>query len=247
MNSLLLLQYELKDNHVAIISGERARGACARHKLSQGNEIRISVLNGKRGRAQVESISTDEIVLTTSFTLEPLSRSNCFLIVALPRPQTAKKVVHAATTFGVNELHFIRSEKVEKSYFDSSILEPKNLEHEVHLGLEQCCDSISPIINIHSLFNPFVEDLLPQIISKTTSPILQIAHTTRSDSTLPVGMQSRESFARSVVLAVGPEAGWNDHEVHSFQRHRFSIVSLGDRIHRVEVATAALLGQLLPM
>ena len=46
------------------------------------------------------------------------------------------------------------------------------------------------------------------------------------------------------VLAIGPEGGWIDAELGSFERAGFRTIDLGPRILRTETALAALVGKL---
>jgi 16S rRNA (uracil1498-N3)-methyltransferase len=46
---------------------------------------------------------------------------------------------------------------------------------------------------------------------------------------------------RRVLLAIGPEGGWNAFELALLQAHRFTSIGLGPRTLRVDTACAALL------
>ncbi|MCW5204744.1 RsmE family RNA methyltransferase, partial [Desulfobulbus sp. N2] len=53
---------------------------------------------------------------------------------------------------------------------------------------------------------------------------------------------SREK--KRILLAIGPEGGWNDFEVNSFLEQGFLPFSMGNRILHVDTAVVALLAQL---
>ena len=55
---------------------------------------------------------------------------------------------------------------------------------------------------------------------------------------------ARESHGRRVLLAIGPEGGWNDFELDLLTRHGFDVVSMGPRILRTDTACIALLALL---
>lgn len=43
---------------------------------------------------------------------------------------------------------------------------------------------------------------------------------------------------KKVVVAIGPEGGWEEHEVATFEKLGFRIVDLGERILRTDVAVS---------
>ena len=47
-----------------------------------------------------------------------------------------------------------------------------------------------------------------------------------------------------ITLAIGPEGGFNDFEIETFEAQGFEPVHLGERILRVEAAVPALLSRL---
>ncbi|HUS65687.1 MAG TPA: RsmE family RNA methyltransferase, partial [Kofleriaceae bacterium] len=58
------------------------------------------------------------------------------------------------------------------------------------------------------------------------------------ESAVPPGAGGR------TIVAIGPEGGWIDRELETFERLGFSAVSLGAAVLRVESAVAATLAQL---
>lgn len=238
MNSLLLFPNEVHKRNSAKLLGKRALEIAARDNLSLGNLIKVSVLNDRRGVGEVTKINDQEIELKLRLDLDPLPRMNSILIVAVPRPQTVKKVIHLATTFGVNELHFIRTENVEKSYLKASTLERESIEHEIYLALEQCYDSIPPLVEIHPRFKPFIEDRLGEMLSKMPNCQKLVAHTSKGAALQPSGLLHNAPS----VIAVGAESGWNEYEINLLTKAGFNTLYLGARMLRVEIATAAILG-----
>ncbi|MCI5118968.1 MAG: RsmE family RNA methyltransferase, partial [Candidatus Electrothrix sp. LOE1_4_5] len=63
----------------------------------------------------------------------------------------------------------------------------------------------------------------------------------KEQNILQENLQEQE---RKILLAVGPEGGWNDFEVENFLEQGFSAFSLGNRILHVDTAVVALLAQL---
>lgn len=244
MNCLIFLPEEILDQERARVCGERAREVCALHELKTGLNLKAGVLGGKLGTAIVEEIKESQISFRHTFTKEPPGRPNISLVVAVPRPQTVKKVLQTAAVYGISRVFFVRSQGSVKSYLQSPHLKPENLQKEILLGLEQACDTIAPIISLHQLFVPFVEDELAPWISSQRSPSLLLADT-RASQTINPKLVTELGTSGHVVIAIGPESGWSSHEVEMLAALGFKSISLGDRILRVEQATLTLLSQVL--
>ncbi|RMG40303.1 MAG: 16S rRNA (uracil(1498)-N(3))-methyltransferase [Candidatus Dadabacteria bacterium] len=245
MNYLVIMPEEIKDGEKAVLTGSRAQYFKDFHGLKEGDEFRALLYGAGRGSGCVERVDKKEVVLKAWFNEEPLPRVPLAVIVAVPRPQTVKKVLQTCSTMGVTDLYFVRSENSEKSYFQSKTLEPQAITEEIVKGLEQAGDSVPPQVRVETLFNPFIEDLLPEqlateqfntalkVIADPRAPVEQTALSAR-----PAGWDG------AGVLAIGPESGWSDYERRKFEDLGFQMISLGRRELRVETALGALLGQL---
>lgn len=231
MNCLLVRPEEVLPSGEACLTGARREHALEAHELKAGITVRAALLGGRRGSATVLSVSEKEIRLSLDLSQEEIPRSDVMWIVAVARPQTMKKVIQLAATLGVCELHLIRTSQVVKSYLQSPVLEPANIENEVLKGLEQSGDSRAPAVFLHRFFRPFVEDVLPALRSTRPQSVCLIADTRAAAVPLP-----RLDISQSCLLAVGPESGWSDSEVQQFGDRGFSTISLGERFLRVETA-----------
>lgn len=242
MNLLLLSNEELLSPEHARLLGERADGAARLYRLEVGSRVRVGVVGGLLGRGRVAQVSPGLLELEVSLSDAPPARMPCILIVGLSRPQTIKKVVQAAVTSGVEELHFVRSERGEKSYSSSTILTPEALSAEIALGLAQAVDTVAPLIEVHQRFLPCVEDVIPsRLQQRAEGPAWKVVADTGSHKALqPFCSAVPERALR--VFAVGSEAGWSEHELSVFKAQGFQSVSLGPRVLRVETAVAMLLG-----
>jgi RsmE family RNA methyltransferase len=134
----------------------------------------------------------------------------------------------------VKQIYLLNSYRVEKSFWNSPLLQPEKLQEQFLLGLEQTVDTILPEVHLRKLFKPFVEDELPAIIKGTTA---LVAHPF-ADASFPA------SVAGPATLAIGPEGGFIPYEIEKLQECGFVSVSLGERILRVETAVPVLLGRL---
>ena len=238
MNALIFFPDEVSADGVAVIRGERAARVNREHALTPGITITAAVRGGHIGSATLEAVSPTEIRCRVRFDREPPPRVDVELIVAVPRPQTVKKIIHVAVTLGLQRLHFIRTLHTVKSYLQSSVLTPEAIEEEVVRGLAQAVDSRAPTIEIHRSFESFVEGVVPTIVANERGCVLADTHAAPR-----IGAAVFPSLKKA-ALAVGPESGWSDFERERFIHHGFRAVSLGPRMLRVEVAATMGLAEL---
>lgn len=232
MNLLLLRQEELGADGVVTLRDRRLTHLREVLKVQHGQQLRVGVLGGLMGTAEVLAPDTLKVTVTEP----PPPRSNVSLILAVPRPKQLKRVIPAVASLGVDRVVLINAARVEKSYFDSKVLDPAFLAGLVELGLEQACDTIAPTLEVRERLKPFVEDELA-----TWAPadaLRLVPHPYDAAPLRPV------PASRHVVLAIGPDGGWVPFEIELFKRLGFQPVSLGQRILRGEVAVPAVLGAL---
>ena len=234
MNLLLFEPEDLLPDGTAVVAGRRLRQLREVIKAEPGKLCKAGVLGGPVGRAELLTIDAER----ATFRFDPQQSAPPPLAVtlfcALPRPLTFAKVIHSAVTCGVKNIHFFHSAKVEKSYWQSSKLEPGAIRQEVILALEQCGDTVMPEIFFHRRFRVFVEDEIPGIVPGNA---LRLFGSPGAAEPVPVGAARRGP----VALAVGPEGGFNDFEENLLQSSGFRPVTLGKRILRSEFAVNSIL------
>lgn len=247
MNSLVVLPDEVRDGATAVLVGRRARYAIDTHGVREGESLQVAVMDGLRGEGQVISVTSGEVTIALTLAESALDPLPLSLIVGVSRPQTVKKVIQSAVMFGVSSLHFVRSEKGEKSYLQSRSLDEDQIEEETIKAMEQVWDSRRPEIVVHRAFSHFVKQKLPVLTEATRSVgggrevIKLVAHPGGSSLTCAESPRLR---AAATVIAIGPERGWSEGEVQTFEDLGFQRIGLGERIVRVELALVFLLGQL---
>ncbi|MCI5146033.1 MAG: 16S rRNA (uracil(1498)-N(3))-methyltransferase [Candidatus Electrothrix sp. AR3] len=236
MNLVLFDQHELAGKQL-VLNDFRAKHIRSILGLSPGDSLRIGMINGRLGRGKIVSMAGAEVEIAVELDREPPPPPEVELILALPRPIMLQRILKQATTLGVYRFHLIRSAKVEKSFFQSPALNPEKIRERLLEGLSQSAvDTCLPEVSIHHRFKPFVEDTLPTLTGQGL-----IAHPDVPGSLLDAfpSLQNKK-----ILLAVGPEGGWNDFEVHSFMDQGFTPFSLGSRILHVDTAVVTLLAQL---
>lgn len=234
MNLLLLAPDEVAADGTALLTGRRHQHAREVLRVQAGEVLRVGVRRGRCGTGEVIEEGPDGLRLKLTLDADPPPRPGVSLMLAIPRPKALKKIIPAVAALGIDRLMLVNAARVEKSYFDASVLAPSALDALVDLGLEQARDTCPPVIDIRDRFKPFVED---ELDAWAGDSVRLLPHPP-AVATLP-----RVEARRPVVLAIGPDGGWVPFEVGLLERQGFLPVSLGPRVLRVEVAVSYILGR----
>jgi len=213
--------------------------ARAQHILSVlrrkiGDSVDVGLANGPRGKATLLSVS--ESALDLSFTWElspPPLPPPTTLIIGLPRPQTARKILQDTASLGVHALHFARCERSEPSYADSRLWHSGEWQRHLEAGAAQAfCTHIPQLTHGHTLAELVGE--FSQEVTQTRVALDNYEATTRLSE---IALASETPL----ILALGPERGWSAAERDSLRAAGFTLAHLGSRVLRLEtVVTAAL-------
>ena len=202
-------------------------------QLKAGDTLKVGVRDGQRYLTEVQSITAQQIMLRPIQAESVPNKVPVHLILALPRPKVLRRMIMDAVTLGVERISLIHSYRVDKSYWQSPFLQ--QLDDYVTLGLEQAGDTIVPEIQLYKRFKPFVEDVLPTLISEQRPAY--VAH--------PYAEQSMpHAIAHGCNLIVGPEGGFIPYEIELLKKNGCQAMSLGNRILRTETAVSNILGRL---
>lgn len=245
MNLLILTEKDATGQHRYRIDDHRADHIRNILKLVPGDHLEVGLLNGPQGTGLVESVSSDAITIRTEqleMIAEPVPIID--LICALPRPQTLKKVLVTSAMMGVRRLYLVRANRVEKSYFQSPLLQSQNYERHLIEGLSQGKLTRMPEVSIHDRFRRFFEDNLREDYSDDSDSLCQLLPDPECETSL-AGVYPRDAdLSSSVLLAIGPEGGWVPFEIELMERIGFQRFKLGRWVLRVETAVAAALAQI---
>lgn len=236
MNLLLFHPNEVDATGLARLTDRRLEHAREVLRVQAGETLKVGLVGGLMGTATVVSQDATELVLQVSCTEPPPPRAGVSLVLAIPRPKQLKRVIPAVASLGVDRVVLVNAARVEKSYFDSKVLNDEFLDGLVQLGLEQACDTVKPVLEVRTRLKPFIEDELASWAPKDALRLVPHPSATAPLSPVP--------SSQHVVLAIGPDGGWVPYEIELFAKHGFQPVSLGRRVLRGEVAVPAVLGAL---
>ncbi|WP_436462585.1 16S rRNA (uracil(1498)-N(3))-methyltransferase [Acinetobacter seifertii] len=232
--NIVLLEPEDTQSEIWSIHSKRQLQHLREHlDIMAGQNLKVGIRNGARYVTEIVSIDEQEVCIRPIREEAVPAKLPVHLIVALPRPKVLRRLIMDSVTLGVEKISLIHSYRVDKSYWQTPFLQ--QIDNYVTLGLEQAGDTIVPEIQMYKRFKPFVEDVLPTLISET-SPAY-VAHP-YADESMPNGID----HACSIV--VGPEGGFIPYEVDLLTKNGCQAVSLGNRILRTETSISYILGRL---
>ncbi len=234
MNLMLLEKKDFTGPVRVVISGRRFDHVQKVLKAGAGEILSFGIVNGRMGTGRIIEVNSDSLEMDVSLDMEPPEPLPLTLILALPRPKMLKRIIENVTSLGVKDIYLINSWRVGKSFWQSPVLEARELEKYLRLGLEQGKDTIMPRIHQKRFFTKFVKQELPGI-GKDSFCIT--AHP-KTSNICPIGVNKK------TCLVIGPEGGFINLEIKTLEESGFTTYSIGQRILRVETATTFLISRL---
>jgi RsmE family RNA methyltransferase len=192
-------------------------------------------VDGPFGRGVVTTIADRAVTLRCTFEHEPPARPHVDVLLAVPRPKVLRRLWAQLAAVGVGQIILTNAERVEREYFDTHVLSPDTYRPLLMEGLQQARDTRVPVVSIHRRFKVLVEDhldaLFPsgrRVVADPSAPIL-FADAVRSRA------------GERLLVAIGPEGGWNAFETALLAAHGFTLAGMGPRTLRSDTACVALL------
>lgn len=238
MNLILCEPGEVDGNGIATLTGPRAAHVRGVLGAKPGDTVRIGVVDGARGRGEVLSIDGETVVLRCGLDGPIPPRPAVDLLLALPRPKVLRRLWAQLAALGVGRILLTNASRVERNYFDTHVLDEATYRPLLIEGLQQAADTRLPRVSVHRQFRVLVEDDLGPAPAGERR---LVAHPGDGRSLWGAGL---DAHSGRVLLAVGPEGGWNTFELELLMRHGFETIALGPRILRTDTACIALLAVL---
>ncbi len=209
-------------------AGLPAEDARARHLtetvgLAAGGTFHVGVEGGLRGIATIVGLSP-RLTFTVAWERSAQARLPLTVLVGLPRPQTAKKLLHDLASLGAARIVFFEAAKGDPGYLTSSLWKDGEWREHARKGTEQACSALVPEVTR-------VGSLAEAVALADASAWKLALDPYEADG--PPGLRGP---ATAAVLAVGPERGFAESERATLRSAGFAFAHLGDRILRVEAA-----------
>lgn len=235
MNLMILERHELDAEERVTVSGVRARHLHTVLRATPGQPIRIGVLDGPLGSGVITAITADTAALACTFDLPVPDRPAVDVLLAVPRPKVLRRLWAQLAALGVGRIVLTNAARVERNYFDTHVLEAATYRPLLIEGLQQARDTRLPLVSVHRSFRILVEDDLTALSDAATRLVADPA------SRDPIHARLTPPPPGRVLLAVGPEGGWNQFERDLLAAHGFVGVTMGARTLRSDTALVALL------
>jgi len=234
MNLVLLDAKDFIDPEHVRLKDRRFKHLVSVNKVMENDKVLCGLLNGKMGLGLVKKLSHDFVDIKIIPDQDPPDPLPLTLVLALPRPKMLKRIIESVTSLGVKNIYLINSWRVEKSFWQSPVLNQDQLEKHMVLGLEQARDTVLPKIYQKRFFTSFVKEELP-LIAKDS---LCITAHPKASRICPSGIN------KAITLVIGPEGGFIDIEIDTLEQAGFVSYHIGSRILRVETAVTYLISRL---
>ncbi len=207
----------------------RARHILAVLRRQPGDSFDVGLIDGPRGKATLVEVRADELNLSFVWGESPAALAPLRLILGLPRPQTARDLLREGTALGVAAMDFVRTERGEASYAQSTLWTSGEWRELLVTGAAQAfCTRLPSVQHGHSLSEAIAA--VPAACTRLALDNYE-ASAALADLVLP--------NAPGVALALGAERGWSDAERALLRRNEFQFVHLGPRVLRMETAAIA--------
>jgi RsmE family RNA methyltransferase len=234
VNLLLLEDRDRIDASCVTLTDSRATHLLHVLRVRPGQTVRVGLIDGPLGTGTVESVGDGRVTMRCVFEPDIPPRPRVDVLLALPRPKVMRRLWAQLAALGVGRIIVTNAERVERDYFDTHVLTEACYQPLLVEGLQQARDTRLPLVSIHRQFRILVEDHLNELFPSGVRLVADPGGTASVTSALT---DCRER----VLIAIGPEGGWNDFERSLLTAHGFLPVALGHRTLRVDTACTALL------
>ncbi|TGL99608.1 RsmE family RNA methyltransferase [Leptospira jelokensis] len=232
MNWIVVEASEISSDRTVQVAGSRHDHIVSILKKKTNDSVLVVVPGLGNFRFQITMISNNKTVLeeveTLPRVLEPLTIHCMF---SLPRPQTAKKILHLAGAYGLTSLHFFATETKNKEYWTSPVY-TKDWKDLLFTGLSQTGNDHLPSVHMRQKEN------WKQFL---TSWMGSVHILDREGSCEMQKFPQSPSANKDTLFVFGPESGWKESDHLFFKDQSFTKISLGNINLRTEFAFSSLL------
>lgn len=234
MNLILFDAADIRPDGSVDAAADQARHLVHVLRVKLNQQVRVGVIDGPNGVGTVTAIGDGRVTLQCAFDRDTPERPEVDLLLALPRPKVMRRLWAQLSAIGVGQVILTNAEKVERDYFDTHLLRPEGYRPLLLEGLQQARDTRVPVVTVHKQFRKLIESDLDGLFPSGQRLVAHPGGETSISGALGTA-------PGRVLLAVGPEGGWNDFELSLLRSHGFTPVTMGPRTLATSTACIALL------
>jgi RsmE family RNA methyltransferase len=200
-----------------------------------GDTFDAGLVDGPRGKATLAAISSDgaSLALTFLWGAPPPPLPPLTLIIGLPRPQTARKILNEATALGVSEMHFVATERGEPSYAQSTLWTTGEYRRHLIAGAAQAFCTRIPRV---AFSNTLTATIAALAIEQPGAHRIALDN---YESPVPLSEHLKRISRAPIIFTLGSERGWTATERDQLRAAHFALAHLGPRVLRTETAVTA--------
>lgn len=204
-------------------------------RLKTGDNIRVFDGCGLEREATIKHTDENAVIVGIGETVSETTESKVIINigVALLTGRKFDTVVRDATMLGasvITPLLTFRSRSFKISGTNNKLAE--RWQHIAVASTKQCGRSYLPVISPPTQFSQYVEAQSSSVEQKIL--LLEPNRCTLKDKTTPLQQLAARSGPRMASIAIGPEGGWTDEEIHVAENGHYVPVTLGMNTLRSE-------------
>ena len=201
-----------------------------------GALICIGFVNGPRGQAEVTQLGGDGSVTLKLVSTQPAPKSlPITLLIGLPRPHTAKRILFEAASLGVACVQFFEAERGEPSYASSRLWQDDAWRNRLWLGAEQSFGTHLPEVVMY----PDLQTALSELFEIPIRVALDNYEASGSLGAILLQYGQIGPNAKTCALALGAERGWSPNERDCLRQNGWQLAHIGEQVLRVETAVVS--------
>ncbi|MGA3348842.1 MAG: RsmE family RNA methyltransferase [Candidatus Sulfotelmatobacter sp.] len=215
---------EVSENHAALV-GDHADHLMRVLRARVGQEFDISTGSTVR-RGRITSLNANRVEFELGEEVSSASLAEITLLLAVFKFDRMEWAIEKCTELGVSRVVPVIARRTDSHLAAASAKRVERWQRIAHQAAEQSRRAASPEISAPAKFSDALQFAADLRIVLAESEVQTLLH----DVVQPVA---------AIALAVGPEGGWAEDELRSFQESGWISASLGGTILRAETAAIA--------
>jgi len=219
------------NNNVAVISGSDYRHMTRVLRLKPGDDVILFDAECYEHHGKIARIDSRQLTveITASHRVNTDSPLNITLLQGMPKAGKMDYIIEKATELGV---HTIVPVITERSQVRASGKQKR--WERIALEASKQCGRTKPTVIENTLD---FEDAINQYDSNSLGIIFHVNY----DNSIKEFLRNTLQFPRNIIVLIGPEGGFSEHEVLLASNMGYTSLGLGPRTLRTETASLAVL------